>query len=110
MIEFRHQDQHAPLLDRRKDPPLHAEALGNGAELLPHHLDAVDLGKVEADAGEELAGFAVVELLRLGNIGAVLEQQLRHRKHDAGPVDAGKRENIGSVGHGLRSVKNGAVI
>ncbi len=92
MVELGDQQQHlAPRL-RRPDRPGHAARPANApnrsAERRRAHRQA------EEHAHEEAAGFRILELRRLADVRARLEQQAGDAGDDAGLVGTGQGENV----------------
>ena len=58
------------------------------------------VGAVERDAHEEIAGFGVVELLRVEDVESALEQGRRNLGDDSRPIGARQRQDVARDGHG----------
>jgi len=100
MIELRDQQHDPAFLGLIAQGPAHGEPVGQGCETLTHLGDrASGVGPVEHQPHEEPVGLGIVELLRLENIAAVLEQMGGDRGHDAGTVRAGQGQNVARTGH-----------
>ncbi len=95
MIRFGDEDHHALLVRAGPHQPCEVEVLRDPGKIRAQRLVFRGLADaIEHDAREELAGFGRIELLRVENVATVPEQTCRHGRDDAGPVGAGKGENI----------------
>ena len=101
MVGFGDQ-QHDPLAGGAvAHPPVHLEAVRDRAEpgLQRRQCDR-EIGGGENDPHEEMAGFDVIELLRVENVLPVMGEECRNGGNDAGPVGAGQRQHELMIGHG----------
>ena len=98
MIRLRRQDHH-PLAHRGiAQRQRHAEPAGDSVQRVAQRIDVEPvLGVIEHDPGEEAGALLVVELLRLTDVAAVLEDRVGDGGDDAGPVGAGEGQQI--LGH-----------
>ncbi len=101
MVEFRDQQQDTLLLRGFAQGELHGEALGQSFHRAPDGGLGLALAQpVEDHAHEEAAGLGIVELLRVEDVAAGLEQQAGDGGNDARTVGAGQSEDGGVLGHG----------
>ena len=101
MVGFGDQ-QHDPLARGAvAHPPVHLEAVRDGAEpgLQSRQRDG-KIGGGEYNPHEEMAGFDIVELLRVENVLPVMGEECRNGGYDAGPVGAGQGQHELMIGHG----------
>ncbi len=101
MVELRYQQHHAPPGGAVAHLPVHVEAFGDGgkAGLQRRKFDR-EIGRSEHHAHEELVVLDVGELLGIEDVLAVMGQERRNRRHDAGTIGAGQRQHILMIGHG----------
>ena len=96
VVELRHHQRDPLPRVGGTHRPGHAEGLGERREVLAagRRPRASGFGRVELDPHEEGAGQRVVELLRVENVEAAVEQHRRDLGDDARLVGAGQGENV----------------
>ena len=97
MVELGDEDHRPLAVGHVAHDPRHREPAGDGLE--PGAQPArLGLG-LERHAHEEQARPDVVELLRVEDVAALLEQIGRHGRHDPRPVGAGEGEHVRCMRH-----------
>ena len=101
MVGFRDQQHHPAAAGAVAHLPVHAEAFGDGAEagLQRRQVDR-EIGGGEHHPHEEMAGLDVIELLGVEDVLAVMSEERRYRRNDAGTIRAGQGQNELMIGHG----------
>ena len=101
MIELRHQQHDATLRGTVAHLPVHVEALGQRgkAGLQRRQLDR-EIGGGEHHAHEEFRSLDVRELLGVEDVLAVMGEEGRDRRDNAGAIGTGERQHILMIGHG----------
>ena len=99
MVEFGDQQHHAARGGVVVECPVQAERRRDGGKTFAHGGDAGRAEQVEANAGKKFAGFGIVKLLRLADIGTMLEQIGGDGSDNAGAVLAREGQHILRLGH-----------
>ena len=100
MIEPRDHERDLSASLRWTHCQIHAEIGGDFAETRADRLGVrARLRGVKLDPHEEIAGHGVVELLRVENVEAAVEQGRRDFRYDPRPVGAGEGEDVTGSGH-----------
>jgi hypothetical protein len=102
MVEFRREDHHLLARALRPHRPAHAEFVGERREGRAQRVEGLRHDAIEDDAHEEHPALLIVILLRVDDIGAVIEQIGRNGGDDPRPVGAGQCENVLGVWHGFQ--------
>ena len=95
-------EQHDPLAGSAvAHPPVHPEAVRDrGKPGLQSRQCDREVSGGEDNPHEEMAGFEIIELLRVENVLPVMGKECRNRGNDAGPVGAGQGQDELMIGHG----------
>src|SRR3569833_2606037 len=82
MAEYRNHQQHARLLGRIKQLPIHLQAVGQYSELIAQLLrsDSIFFGR-EMHAHEEQARLGIAELRRIDDVAAMLGKKTENTQH-----------------------------